>query len=126
MHLNVFFLERKSSSFCCSTIKKLKELRRHGIAKVSLGLRKQAVSVELMAVSEDSYLFIFIRFNNRGEQVLTELFCEDSVDLCGDHPAFLIRLYRRVMLLKALTDDVGLDTFCSAFNEVWIGVDGLS
>ena len=76
MHRNVFFFQRRSFSFCCSTIKKFKELSRRGIAKIRLGFRELSVSVELMTFSEDSCLFIFIRHDNRCDEVLTELFFE--------------------------------------------------
>ena len=40
---------------------------------------------------QEPCLLILILLKDRGDQRLTELFGEDSVDFCGDHPAFLIR-----------------------------------
>ena len=69
--------------------------------------------------------FVFILLQDRGQEVLTELFSENGIDLRPDHPACLIRRHRRRLCLKALTDDVSLDSRRSGFNEFRLGMDGL-
>ena len=82
--------------------------------------------VELTDLFLDSRLFVLVGFNDGCEEILTELCGKDTVDFCGDHAAFLIRLHRRWVFNETFSDDVGVDVFCGAFYESRIGVDGLT
>ena len=79
-----------------------------------------------MGICEDSRLFVLIGGGDGCEEVFAELFGKDAVDLCFDDAASLIDFYDGVVFEEPLADDVGLDAFCGFFNELWIGMYGLS
>ena len=57
---------------------------------------------------------------------MTEFSGEYSVDLGSHHAAFLIGCQCRVVFVKPFPDDVGVDLFGGAFDQLRLGVDGLS
>ena len=105
--------------------KKKWEKRKPDVSLTSANSRKSAVLL-LAGICEDACFFGLIGFNNGCDEVLTELFSEDGVNLCGDHAALLVGFHGRWVCFETLTDDVGLDASGGVFNELWVGVDGLA
>ena len=79
-----------------------------------------------MVFLRNACFFVLILLADGGEEVLTELFRENSVDFRPDHAAFLIRCECRRVCFEALTNDIRLDSFRGGCHEFRLSVNGLT